>query len=184
MKKAGVVGKKSVVKASIPLWIRYGNRNLQASYLRQVVDDEGTIGEHDITYTRAIDVSEHIKNLQTDQIDYLENKINWKITKGSVRRTKHYVSLNEGTVNQFRKSGIGSAIGGPPRPLIEEKEILRDVFGISVHVYPKELYKTKRGYSVTWRLAISGRENIRKFREKIGLSLRRKEEKLRTIAPF
>ena len=65
--------------------------------------------------------------------------------------------------------------------MVEEKEILLNTFGISTSIYPYELYKTKRGYSVAWKSDITGSENLERFRKGIGFGLKRKRERFSSL---
>lgn len=66
----------------------------------------------------------------------------------------------------------------PLRILLDEHYLLRDRFGIDTGLSAYEILKTKRGYTVAWSVRTVGKNNMRKFLERVGFADREKQKKL------
>lgn len=94
-------------------------------------------------------------------------------------RVRKSFILNKDAERRLEDAGVWHVIeDNPPRLLVDEQKLLREEFGITMKMYPTELYQTKVGYSVSWMSKGKTRGDALKFKEEIGFGLRRKREEL------
>ena len=176
VRAGGALGRKVVEDPSLPIWVRYNDREIQKAYLRQVFDDEGDVDPSGyVRYKRGVDITDA---LRPGQVEFLE-KMEWEDKRTPMGGTIRYVSLTGNVKSRLENAGIWRTIcSHPPRLMVDEIELLGSRFGISFNVYPKALHKTRRGYGIVWVARTLSRDDTRRFGEGINFGLGRKRNKL------
>ena len=151
-------GEKSLINPTVPKQVRMSRQNT-ISWLRQAFDDEGSVryrtrSNHEIYLTRVVDIN--YGHLIGPKIRISFNK------------------LPEDLKNKLRKK--------PPALLAEEQKLLEKL-GIDCKMIPQEIYSIKKAgrLKIKWRLYITRKANIKKFRKIIGFSSPRKQKILLKI---
>lgn len=66
----------------------------------------------------------------------------------------------------------------PPRVISGERALLKSRYGLETRSKASVISKTKRGYTVSWRVDTIGRSNVQRFAERIGFDDHEKQRKL------
>ena len=169
------IGRKTLMDSHLPSVIRYGKPETVMGYFRQVFADEGSVWVGAIEYKRAINLSRFLMDEHLDEL----NKLDWKekgvLIKGTKWRCVAYTKKLEENISDNLRNLIWSY---PPKLLEEEKSKLEETYGIKAVIRPREINKTKHGYTVVWGSQIFRRNDIKIFAEKIGFGCKRKQGKL------
>lgn len=156
----GIRGKKSIHNPSIPSWIMNLDRDMWITWLKQTLDDEGSVRfrdnyGHEIFVTRVMDITEVFPR-----------------------------NLRPGTKISFKKLPKKEQQIIPKNPvclLSDEFKLLKKL-GIESRLKPQEIYVTKKGrIKVKWRLYITRKENLKKFAKLINFTSSRKRKILERI---
>ena len=152
-------GGKVINNPSPPSWIEDVEKNLIIEFIRSAMDDEGCMGERQITMNIALDIDD-------------------KLTK---EEKEKLISLPLRQRTNTLKSYIGdNPIEFIPNILMFDKNLIEKL-GIKVREPELEkcyINKEDRLRAI-WKIAISSKKNLQKFHEEIGFKIKRKQEKLK-----
>ena len=169
------IGRKTLVNSHLPTVIRYGKLETVMEYFRQVFADEGSVWEGAIEYKRAINLSSFLENEHLSEL----SRLNWKDRNVPSKGTTWGCITYSKELEEKISNGLRNLIWShPPRLLVEEKNKLEETYGIKAVIKPREINKTKHGYTTVWGLQIFREKNIKIFAEKIGFGCKGKQRKL------
>ncbi len=176
-----MVGNKTKQNGDLPWLVRGGSEAIKIAYLRAAFSDEGSVGASNgfpyliLTRYYTVPTANWVPLGQFDGL--MRSSI---FPTGHLRRC---MSLRRVITCAKASDGfpfeLFSLLNTPPRLLTQEAELLAGL-GITSKIYPATLSKNHSGsYSLSFMLAVQGKENVRNFYKKVGFSLHRKQEKLR-----
>jgi transcriptional regulator with XRE-family HTH domain len=174
-----ITGRIILQNPDIPAFIWNGTLEMKREWLIQAFGDEGSPSQHSgtIILHRAIDGTHRLSVEQRHLLDVMSEL--WKMRKRKADLRKKGVRYC--LFNDLPQDIQETLDHMPPRLLESEARMLRDDFGISLGKRPREVYKRKGGYGVSWILQICSREANRAFYSKIGFPQQRKQEKLKNM---
>lgn len=174
--QAGVTpGRKTSANLHLPPVIHHGKPETIKGYFCHVFADESSMWEGGIEYKRTINLSSFLENKHLNELDGLGWKEKIMPREGGILKYIGYTKKLERMISKELKDIIWTH---PPKLLIEERDKLKETYGIEATTRPRGINKTKRGYTVVWALQIFGERNIKIFANKIGFGCEIKQRKL------
>ena len=183
VKVGAIVGHKAANDGQVPWLIEQGTKEMKASYLKAVFDDESSVYKNKNKDSGYIILSRyrHLNNLTKEQkveLRKLEKQMSSrKFPTGHVTR---YIAIKK-ACEMIKDKKLIEELKIPPKLLQGEAELLGE-FKIDNRFFGRYLTKTHSGkYSLCFDLFISRKESLKKFYKYIGFSLTRKQRKLKML---
>jgi len=180
LKVGAIAGNKTAIDGELPWLIQKGTKEMKASYLRAIFDDEACVYNEKTRNCGYITLSRyrHLNNLteeQKEELDKLDVLMSeGKFPTGHIRKSIPLKKARE----ILKDSVLLEELKRTPKILQAESKLLNE-FGIDTRLFGRYLTKTHLGrYSLCFDLFINRKESLKNFYKHIGFSLDRKQQKL------